>query len=514
MNSAAPFVGIGRYVRSGAHAHPTRPAVEMADGRARSYAELDERSNRLAHALLGLDCARGERVAIWLGNCLEYLDAYLACAKAGLVVVPINLRFTPTEADHLLADSGASVLVFGTDVAERVQALEARPRLRTLVGVGTASAGVRDLEDLVVAGSASALPEPGPDELLIIGYTSGTTGTPKGAELTHGSVERLALSNALSCRYRLGSVHIFAMNLSFTATVPAHVLPHLVVGGTTILFPSWDSEAMLEVIARRRGNFLIVPSPVLTEFAAAVRARPHTADSLVGALHSASKAPAEHLADLVDALGERVIEGWGMTENSGGLMTASHQGDLVSGSPEALASAGRAVPGAEVIVRDPDADGVGALCVRTPSLFRGYWRNPAATAAAIDPDGWFLTGDLGTVGADGLVTVLDRRADLINSGGMNVYPSEVERVLMDSGLVRECAVVPVAHPRWGQVPVAFVVPSAAAAADPEALAAFAAQRLADYKRPARIEVLDALPRNAGSKVDRRALTERAVRSPR
>lgn len=150
------------------------------------------------------------------------------------------------------------------------------------------------------------------------------------------------------------------------------------------------------------------------------------------------------------------------------------------------------------------------LCVRTHSLFRGYWRNPSATAATLDADGWFVTGDLGTVGADGLVTVLDRRADLINSGGMNVYPSEVERVLMDSGLVRECAVVAAPHPRWGQVPVpvAFVVSDRPDVA--ELLSSHLAGRLADYKRPRRIEVLDALPRNAGSKIERRLLTEQAA----
>jgi acyl-CoA synthetase (AMP-forming)/AMP-acid ligase II len=468
----------------------------MASGPVRTYAELDARSQRLAHGLLALGCARGDRVGVWLGNSLEYIDIYIACAKAGLVVVPVNGRFTPAEADHVLGDADVRLLVYCSEIAEQVAMLQHRPILLAS----------DDLELVIAKGSTHALPDPGPDDLLIIGYTSGTTGTPKGAELTHGSVERLALTNALSCRYRMGSVHVFGMSLSFTATVPAHVLPHLVVGGTTILHRSWDTEAMLDTIERRRGNFLIVPSPVLTEVASAVRARPRAAASLVGALHSASKAPADHIADLVDALGERVIEGWGMTENSGGLFTASHAADLVSGDPLLLGGAGRPVPGTEVEVRDPDADRVGQLWVRSPALFRGYWRNLAATADAL-VDGWFNTGDLGTV-CGGVVTVVDRRADLINSGGMNVYPSEVERVLLDSGLVTECAVVAAPHLRWGQVPVAFVV---AASTDVEAkLAAYLTDHLADYKRPTRIIALDSLPRNAGSKIERRLLAEQAA----
>lgn len=494
--SGAPFVGLGRTVRAWARTQPQAPAIETAVGEVRTYTDLDARSTRLGHALLGLGCMPGDRVAIWLGNCLEYLDVYLACAKARLVVVPVNTRLTPAEADHVLGDADARVLVFGQDVADRVDALAARPTLVAVEGLDALAAAARE----------HLLPEPAAEDLLILGYTSGTTGTPRGAELTHGSVERLALTNALSCRYRMGSVHVFGMSLSFTATVPAHVLPHLLVGGTTFLHPAWDTEAMLDTVERRAGNFLIVPSPVLTEVADAVRARPQAAATLIGALHSASKARPEHLAELVDVLGERVIEGWGMTENSGGLFTASHPGDLTSGEPALLASAGRPVPGTEVEVRDPDPEGVGQLWVRSPALFRGYWNNPAATAAALQ-DGWFATGDLGTVD-QGVVTVVDRRADLINSGGMNVYPSEVERVLLESGLVTECAVVPAPHWRWGQVPVAFVV-----APDPKvavALAPYLTDRLANYKRPRRVLRLEALPHNAGSKVERRRLTELAA----
>ena len=164
-----PFVGVGRYVRSWARTQPDAPAVELASGAVRTYRELDERSTRLGHALLGLGAARGDRVGIWLGNCLEYLDVYLACAKAGLVVVPVNTRFTPAEADHVLGHAEVRALVYGSEVAERAEALEHKPIF----------VAADDLADLARAASTQQLPDPHPDQLLILGYTSGTTGTPR-----------------------------------------------------------------------------------------------------------------------------------------------------------------------------------------------------------------------------------------------------------------------------------------------------------------------------------------------
>lgn len=474
--------GVVRSVTAGARHHPRRSAVEMASGETRTYAELDTRSNRLAHALL-VHLRPGDRVALWLDNCLEYVDTYLACAKAGLVVVPLNVRFTAAEARHVLLDSGARALVFCPAVAPHVEALG----LDLAVVVGTGNA----YEALLAPGADVLPPVPAADDLLVLGYTSGTTGLPKGAMLTHRSVDHLGLTNALSCRYRLGSVHVFAMSLSFTATVPAHVLPHLLVGGTTVLHRTWDTGEVLDSVQRRGGTFLITPTPVLAELTTALRAQPSLGDSIVTVLHSASKAPPSLMAGLVDVLGDRVVEGWGMTENSGGLMTASVPGQLRRDP----ATAGMPVPGCEVRVIDPAADGVGALAFRSSSLFRGYWGRDDSPFV----DGYFPSGDLGQIAEDGAVTVVDRRTDLINSGGMNVYPSEVERVLAACPDVAAVAVVGEPHERWGQVPVAFVVPTPGVTST-ERMAEAARHQLAAYKRPVRFVLLEDLPRNTSGKV--------------
>lgn len=506
---------VGWPVITGARQHPRRLAITTADGPGRTYAQLDERTNRLAHALLA-HLAPGDRVAIWLGNQVEYIETYLACAKAGLVVVPVNIRFTVEEARHILTDSGARALVFEPAVDERVHALGILDDLALALRVGGPGPAAGDFEEILAAGADTPPPQPDEDTLLVIGYTSGTTGFPKGAELTHRTISHLGLTNALSCRYRTGSVHVFGMSLSFTATVPAHVLPHLAVGGTTVLLDAWDTPRLVDEIERRRADFVILPSPPIPEFLEIVRRDPARVASLGSVLHSASKAPPEHLRALVEVIGPRLVEGWGMTENSGGLITATTERDYLDDRPGIYDSAGRAVPGTVVDVVDADGtplphDGttVGQLVTRSGALARGYWNNPEATASAFH-EGWYRTGDLGSVDADGYVTIMDRRSDLIVSGGMNVYPSEIERVLLTAPGVAECAVVAAPHPRWGQTPVAFLVPLPGAHVDVAAVRAHCRTQLASYKVPSSLPVCAELPRNASGKIQRARLAALAA----
>lgn len=309
---------------------------------------------------------------------------------------------------------------------------------------------------MIAAGAAAPLPPPDEDALLLIGYTSGTTGFPKGAELTHRSVAHLGRTNQMSCRYAIGSVQVFGLSMSFTATVPAHLLPHLAVGGTSVLLPAWDTERLVTEIERHRATFVILPSPPIREFADLAERAPSRVASLVSVLHSASKAPPADLRRLVDVLGPRLVEGWGMTENSGGLLTATTERDYLERGEKVFDEAGRAVPGTLVRVVDEvgdvlpsDGETIGQLVARSPAAARGYWNNPTATEATFG-GGWLRTGDLGTIDPDGYVRIVDRRHDLIVSGGMNVYPSEIERVLATAPGVAQNAVVPVPHPRWGR----------------------------------------------------------------
>lgn len=505
--------GPGRDVSWGAMHHPTRVALAMIDGPSQTYLEMDRETNRIANALLASGLAAGDRVALWMGNSLEYVNSYVACLKAGLVVVQINTRHTSPEADYQLAHSGARALLFDDAVAARVEGLEVSDHLRILLTVGVERVcNARSFATFVREASHRPLPENlTPDSLAVIGYTSGTTGYPKGVELTHGSIRNIGITNALSNRYALASKQVFALSLSFTAASPAHILPHLYVGGTTLLMEKWDTDRMVSVIDQERATFTILPSPALTEFIAAARDLKTRLTSLQSALHSASKAPAGHLREFVEHFGPRLVEGWGMTENSGGLVTATTIEDFALARPEVFASAGRAVPGTLVKLMDEsgnplphDGESVGQLLVRSQSLARGYWQNPEASAAAFQ-NGWYRTGDLGVIAPDGLVTVIDRRNDLIVSGGMNVYPSELERVIAEIPGVRDVAVVAKNHDRWGQVPVAFLSIRAGSSIEAGDVVRHCEANLARYKIPSQIHILDDLPLNASGKIQRNHL---------
>jgi acyl-CoA synthetase (AMP-forming)/AMP-acid ligase II len=511
----------GDFVSLGARRHPDRVALRDAAGAERSYAELDRRTNRLAHFLLGLGLVKGDRVAAWMADGFEYVEVYLAAAKAGLVVCPVNARLVAAEAAHLLDDSGARVLVFTADVAGKVAELDAGV-LDTveLVSVGpSALPGARDYESGLADGSAeppSDGPEPG--DLYILGYTSGTTGRPKGAMLTHAAVVSIGRQNAFSFRLYAYPEWGITGSMSFVSVVPAHVLACLRMGGTVNIMGRWGTDALLDTIRRRRLNFIYIPSPLLEDVTSAFDRDREAWLSLESVLHSASKAHPEHLEALHDVVGSRLIEGWGMTEHSGGLATATTFGDYLGAQhgDAVFGTVGRSVTDVDVRLVGPDGeplphDGetVGELAIASPGLMTGYWNNPDATAAALR-DGWYLSGDLGSVSADGYVRISERRTDLIVSGGMNVYPSEVERTIAELAEVLEVAVVGAAHPRWGQTVVAVVVTRPGALLTEELVIEHCTKRMASFKKPARVFFVPALPRTTSLKVSRAQVREQVA----
>lgn len=509
---------LGEAIRTAAQRSPDHTALVALDGSSVSYRELDRQTDRIANAILGAGIARGERVAIWMANSVDYLFVYLACLKSGHIVVQLNIRHTEHEADFQLEDSGCTAIFFDDSTAARVERLSV-DRLRLLVTAGAAQVcHARLLHRFAAAGASTPVPaEVRSKDIAVLAYTSGTTGFPKGAQLTHASMLSIAQTNMVACRYALRSTGIFPLSLSFAAGIPAHVIPHLLVGGTLIVMESWDTELLVDSIDRMHAEFTLVPTPPIAEFCEVVTASRTSLDSLVSVLHSTARAPEEQLELLVETIGPRLVEGWGMTENSGGLVAATNRADYALSRPRVFSSTGTAVPGAVVRLIDEDGaelphDGssVGQLVFRSNSLASGYWSNPEASARAFT-DGWYHSGDLGAIDEDGYIYVVDRRTDLIISGGMNVYPSEVERVLMQHPDVQGCAVVGVPHERWGQSPVAFVVPrNGITTAD--SIGAYCRDQLAGYKQPRKFILTDSLPTNAGGKVSREGLRRQAAES--
>jgi fatty-acyl-CoA synthase len=505
---------VGDLVALGALRSPARTAVKMREGESLSYAELDVRTNRLANALLASGLSPGDRVGAWMEDRIEYPELYVAIAKAGLVVVPINARSRPAEVDYCLDDSGARALVWSSGLADLVDELRPDPERLVLFSTdGAGPAGTRALAVVAAAAPASRPPQPDPDSVVVLAYTSGTTGKPKGAMLSHRNVLAICRLNALSYRLPAYSVAAITGTLSFPAMMPAHVLSHFYVGGTAIIMGRWDPETLVDTIEREAVTFTYLATPTIRSFAECARTCPRRWAGLQSVLHSSSRATPELRAELCEVIGGRFVEGWGMTENSGGLMTATTRADIEipPAGVDIHSSAGRAVT--EVAVEVVDQDGVplrhdgeslGELIYRGPAVMRGYWNRPEATRSTLR-DGWLHSGDLGTIDSGGYVYVTERRTDLIVSGGMNVYPNEVERVIMRLPGVKECIVVGAPHERWGQTPVAVIIgPTTVTEAE---VIEQCRRELASYKKPTRVVFLDDVPRTPSLKVKRAELRD-------
>ncbi|MBS1678820.1 MAG: AMP-binding protein [Actinobacteria bacterium] len=510
----SPDVGVGELVARSAERTPDKLALKLREtGETSTYAELDRRSTQLANGLLGIGLARGDRIATWVEDCAEYVELYLAAAKAGLLVAPINGRFVAAEARHILEDSGAAALVWTPGMVGQVAALGEGAAPAITIGIGGAAAG-HALEDLIEAGSEELPPAPDPGETFILGYTSGTTGTPKAAMLSHRAVVAAGRANYVS--YRLSADTVFGLtgSMSFVAVVPAHVICALGLGATLVMMGKYDVPTLIETIEREGVTFTYCASPLLAEFAAAVKAAPERVRTLHSVMHSASKADPAVLKAVYEAVGDRLIEGWGMTENSGSLATATVPADYLDADSDetVFATVGRPAVGCAVRVADEDGnelphDGetIGNLAFRSPGQASGYWNRPEATAEAM-VDGWIFTGDLGSIDSRGYVYVTERRTDLIVSGGMNVYPSEVEQCIKALDGVVDAGVVGVPHERWGQAVVAAVV-VADGGPDEATIIAHCRENLASYKKPNEVVFMTELPYTATLKLARAALRE-------
>lgn len=518
LRASFPRDSVGAIVEVGAARTPDRFAmVEAKSGRRITYSELHRQSNRLANALIGLGFTPGERLAAWMRSGIDYLVLYFGAAKAGLVVVPINERFKEREATHILSRSGASALIFAHDLTELVQGLDCTAELKLICSTGTPElAGAVAFGSLLDSGSDADVQVPHDHDLLyVLGYTSGTTGFPKGAMLTQRSMRQTARNNAFAYRLPMFSVGAFFTSMSFVSTVPAFVFSHLWVGGSVVLLQGNEPDYIVDMIERIKANYMSLPSPLLPGVTDELERRPGALRTLTTVLHSASPAPPEQLRRLAAVIGSRLLEGWGMTENSGGLVTATTPWDVTGeadSSDDVFSSVGRAVPDATVTVVDADRtnvsdpDTVGELVIRTPGLMSGYWGDPEATERSLR-DGWYFTGDLGRKDEAGYVYIVDRRDDLILSGGINVYPSEVESVLRECQGVRDCAVVSVPHERWGQSVGAVIVREQGANLSEDDVTAHCRQRMASFKKPTRILFIPELPRTIGGKIRRQELRE-------
>jgi len=476
--------------------HADRVALKLDDVQL-TYRDLDRASARLAGWLRDRGLRPGDRVGIMLPNVPDFAVAYYGALRAGAAVVPMNVLLKQREVAYSLGDSEAALILAWNAFAEAAEA-------------GAAEAGTRcvllapgDLDALTAGIDPLAEPvDRAPTDTAVILYTSGTTGRPKGAELTHANLTR----NVDVARRLFGldadSVVLGALPLFHAFGQTCGLNAGVASGATLTLLPRFEPGRALEVMVR---DGVTVMEGVPTMYAALLhhpeRER-FDLSTLRLCVSGGAALPAEVLRGFEAAFGCAVVEGYGLSETS---PLASFNRTDRERKPGSI---GTAVEGVEMRVVDGDgsevpAGEVGEIVIRGHNVMKGYWRRPEATAEAIDGDGWFRTGDLARRDEDGDFFIVDRRKDMIIRGGYNVYPREVEEVLYQHPAVRECAVVGVPHAELGEEVGAAVVRKPGAQADAEELREFVRAQIAAYKYPRHVWFVDELPKTATGKIVKR-----------
>jgi acyl-CoA synthetase (AMP-forming)/AMP-acid ligase II len=484
-------------VEARAAERPHEVAVAYA-GNDTTWAALVERVQRLAAALRAAGIAPGDRIAVLDLNHPSAVELTLACAQIGAAAAVVNFRLAPPEIVYVVTDARARMLFVGPEFAAAVDGMQAELGVERVVRIAD------EYEPFLAAHE----PDPGhhaaaPDDCFLQLYTSGTTGFPKGAMLTHGGVTALAEYVAADTQMAAGDVVQVPMPL-FHVGGMCWALLGLSSGGGVRILRTPDPTAVLDDLANGGVTHTFVVPALLAAMVRVPGERSFPALRIV--LYGASPMPLPVLRACVALFPGRMAQVYGMTEASGAvtsLPVADHE------NPDAahrLVSAGRPIAGVEIEIRDPATEEQvpvgepGEIWVRSAGLMSGYWGRPEATAATITPDGWLRSGDGGHVDADGYVYVTDRIKDMIISGGENIYPAEIERVLAEHPSVGDCAVIGVPDERWGEVPKAVVVAAPGQTVDAEALLAHCREHLAAFKCPKSVDVLAELPRNPTGKV--------------
>ncbi len=468
----------------------------------REWNAAAHRTARLLHDTLGV--RRGDRVAVLAMNCVEYLDLLFACAKLGAILQPLNWRLSPEELKGLLADAEPVVLVYGPDFRTQVEAVRSQARsVRQVVALEDSPS--RPATDVLFA-TRDTLPEaPLPpvemeaSDPWVLCYTGGSTGIPKAAVLTHGSITANAANTVVSWGLSADDVALLNAPLFHTGGLNVFTTPLVYAGGASVVCRGFDVEQVFDLVQRRVVSLVFGVPTMFIEMQRHPRFEAVDFSRLKLLISGGAPCPAP-VFERFFARGVDFKTGYGLTEagpNNFWLPPSE-----VRRKPGAVG-----VPLFHVEMRLEGDGEVGELLLRGPHVCAGYWRRPEESAKAL-AGGWLHTGDLAERDADGCYRIVGRVKDLIISGGENIYPAEVEGVLAGHPEVAEVAVIGVPDPKWGEVPRALVVPRPGTAPTVEALLTWCQGRLARYKTPRTVRFVEALPRTAAGKVDRRELSAR------
>lgn len=498
-------MNIGEWVYKRAITYPERPFLQEEDKPVYSNREFNARVNRMANALLKTGLIRGDRVAVLMGNHSEFLEIFFACAKTGVIMVPLNVRLAVPELLYILRDSSPRVLFYASEFSEKVG------EIKTMLGRDSGLrcfrlGGDKLAEDPTIAELVADVtgeePKPAasvtlPDPLFIM-YTSGTTGLPKGAVLTHGNVLFGAINTVLGYGINKTYKSLVTAPLFHIGALGAAATPVIYAGGSLLLKTFFSATEALRVICDEKVNYVFAV-PVMFQMMTKSELWPEADFSHV---HFFIAGGAPMTVDVIrryqEEKGVSFAQGYGMTETL--RLTSLDLEDSI----RKAGSVGKEVFHTEIRIVDDAWQDVapgepGEILVKGPNVFAGYWNQPEATAEAMQ-DGWFSTGDMGRRDEEGFLYVIGRKVEMIISSGENIYPAEVEKALRDVPGVKEAAVVGMPDARRGEAVAAFVILARGSRLTDEELLAGLEGKIAPYKMPKRILFVKDFPRNATGKV--------------
>ena len=501
-------MSIADVLRATAERLPTKPAL-VFQGEETTYADLDAAVDRAAAGIAALGIRKGDRVGVLVHNVPHFVLAYLGIVRAGGVMVPLNTMYTADEVSYILSDAEARAIIVAEPFTQTVDGMiETLPMLEHVVVAGdSAPVGAMTWEQMVGRGEDVPSFDLTDDDLACIAYTSGTTGKPKGAMLTHqnlmANLDQMSavplLKNAETdvVLLVLPLFHIYALNVILGLTLRA--------GATAVLQERFDPAASLDAVEKHGVTILFGAPPMFVAWLNTPGIEGRNLSSVRLAVSGAAPLASQVMEDFRDKLGVTIWEGYGLTETAPGV-TSNAMGEQAKPG-----SIGKPLPDIELRLVDEDGDDVvegdpGEIVVRGPNVFAGYWRRAAETKEAMR-DGWFHTGDVAYEDEDGYLTIVDRKKDLIIVSGFNVYPREVEEVLHRHPKIADAAVVGVSHPYTGEAVKAIVALKPGERTTEEDVIDFCKRSLARFKCPESVEFTDEIPHTMTGKVLRRALRE-------
>lgn len=503
-------MNVGYLLTRSAYYFPEKIAF-VIEGKSITYNELNTRVNRLANALLSLGLKKGDRVGLLFHNSLSYLESYLAIYKAGLVWVRLNARLHPIELKAMIEDSEAKVLIHGPEFEETVYKID--PQIPWIISKQKGS-GI-DYDNFLDKGSAKEPNvEVGLDDLSDLWYTSGTTGQPKGIMITHRNIltcTLLLLSDVYDITYEDKLLTVGA--LSHAGSV--RVLPFIIRGATNYLHSHYDPEKIFKEIQSSRITDISTVPTMLIGLMDHPERRRYDLRSLKRITYAGAPMSVERIKEALEIFGPVLDQSYGQAESIITITHLARHEHIINNDPireKRLASAGREYPGVQVrIVDERDCivgpGEIGEVVTRSDLVMKGYWNQPDKTDEVLR-GGWLHTGDIGYLDEEGYLYLVDRKHDKIITGGLNVYPREVEEILSKHPAVSQVAVFGVSDSFWGEAINAAVVLRQGAKASEEELIEFSKQYLAGYKRPKKIYFVEDLPKNLYGKVLRKELKKR------